>query len=57
MGICGRATAYSGDCAIRKRNMTYKSEKSGKVYWDPCFERFCMYNGGGGAFLGKEFMR
>lgn len=54
MGICGRATAYSGDCAIRKLNMTYKSVKSRKIYWNPCFERFCMYNGGGGEALWEK---
>lgn len=58
MGICGRATAYSGDCAIRKRNMIYKSVKSDKVSHigiRVLKDSVCIM--GGGDFLGKGFIR
>ena len=52
MGICGGATADSGDCAISKRNMTYKSVKSGKVSHIaiPVLKDSVYIMGGGGIF-------
>ena len=59
MGICGGATADSGDCAISKRNMTYKSVKSGKVSHIaiPVLKDSVYIMGGGGDFLGRELIR